>query len=159
VKVLVIGSGAREHALAWKLAQSPHVTEIYAAPGSDGMSRVAKPVNIKVADLNGLAQFAREKKIDLTVVGPEDPLVDGIVDLFQRKKLRIYGPSQKAARLEGSKAYAKDVMSRHGIQTGGHKTYDQPAPATPSMTDSPQPLWQHSSAARIRLTLPMHSKE
>jgi phosphoribosylamine--glycine ligase len=114
VKVLVIGSGAREHALAWKLAQSPHVTEIYAAPGSDGMSRVAMPVNIKVADLNGLAQFAREKKIDLTVVGPEDPLVDGSVDLFQRKKLRIYGPSQKAARLEGSKAYAKDVMSRHG---------------------------------------------
>src|SRR5690606_15829373 len=116
MKVLVIGSGAREHALAWKLAQSPHVTEMFAAPGSDGMARVAKPVNIKATDIPGLVAFAREKRIDLTVVGPEDPLVDGIVDAFQRKHLRIYGPSRKAARLEGSKAFAKDIMARHGIQ-------------------------------------------
>jgi phosphoribosylamine--glycine ligase len=140
MKVLVIGSGAREHALAWKLAQSPHVTQLYAAPGSDGMSRVAKPVNIKTSDLNGLLAFARETRIDLTVVGPEDPLVDGIVDLFQRRNLRIYGPSRKAARLEGSKSYAKDVMSRHGIQTGGHKTYDQPAPALEYLNNCDYPV-------------------
>ncbi len=140
MKVLVIGSGAREHALAWKLAQSPHVTEMFAAPGSDGMSRVAKPVNIKATDINGLAAFAREKRIDLTVVGPEDPLVDGIVDVFQRKHLRIYGPSRKAARLEGSKAFAKDIMSRHGIQTGGHKTYDQPGPALEYLDNCDYPV-------------------
>ncbi|MBK8206005.1 MAG: phosphoribosylamine--glycine ligase [Planctomycetes bacterium] len=140
MKVLVIGSGAREHALAWKLKQSPHVTELYAAPGSDGMCSVATPVNIKASDLNGLATFARDKKIDLTVVGPEDPLVEGIVDLFQKKHLRIYGPTRKASRLEGSKNFAKDIMSRHGIQTAGHKMYEQPAPALEYLKNCDYPV-------------------
>lgn len=140
MKVLVIGSGAREHALAWKLSQSPHVTKIYAAPGSQGMAGIAEPVNIKVDAHNELVAFARENKIDLTVVGPEDPLVAGIVDLFQRKHLRIYGPAAKAARLEGSKAFAKDVMSRHGIQTGGHKVYDKAAPALEYLANCDYPV-------------------
>ena len=140
MKVLVIGSGAREHALAWKLSQSPHVTKIFAAPGSDGMKPVAEPVNIKPEALNDLLAFAKEHKIDLTVVGPEGPLVDGIVDLFNRKNLRIYGPHAKGARLEGSKAYAKDVMSRHGIQTGGHKVYDKPEPAREYLNNCDYPV-------------------
>jgi phosphoribosylamine---glycine ligase len=140
MKVLVIGSGAREHALAAKLKQSPHVTKIYAAPGSDGMRDVAEPVKIKVEAHNELLAFARENKIDLTVVGPEDPLVAGIVDLFKKKNLRIYGPSAKAARLEGSKAYAKDVMARHGIQTGGHKVYEKPAPAKEYLSNCDYPV-------------------
>jgi phosphoribosylamine--glycine ligase len=140
MKVLVIGSGAREHALAAKLAKSPHVKKIYVAPGSEGMRDVAEPVNIKVEAHNELIAFAREKKIDLTIVGPEDPLVAGIVDQFQRKNLRIYGPSAKAARLEGSKAYAKDVMARHGIQTGGHKVYDKAAPAREFLNNCDYPV-------------------
>lgn len=140
MKVLVIGSGAREHALCWKLKQSPGVTRIYAAPGSDGIGQIAECVPIKVNELNALAAFAREQKIDLTVVGPEDPLVEGIVDLFQKKQLRIYGPTRKAARLEGSKDFAKDIMARHGIQTAGHKTYDQPAPALEYLRNCDYPV-------------------
>ncbi len=140
MKVLLIGSGGREHALAWKLRQSPHVKELFAAPGSDGMARFAKPVNIKPGALNELAQFAKENRIDLTVVGPEDPLVEGIVDLFQKKGLRIYGPTRKAARLEGSKAFSKDIMSRHGIQTAGHKVYDSPGPALEYLNNCDYPV-------------------
>jgi phosphoribosylamine---glycine ligase len=129
MKVLIIGSGAREHALAFKLSQSPHVTRIFAAPGSDGMAALARPVPIQPDDHKALLAFAREQAIDLTVVGPEDPLVNGITDLFRKRGLRIYGPSAKAARLEGSKVFAKDIMARHGIQTAGHKAYDQTEPA------------------------------
>lgn len=140
MRVLVIGSGAREHALVWKLKQSPHVTQIFAAPGSDAIATLAKCVNIKTSASQELVNFAREHKIDLTIVGPEDPLVAGLADLFQRKHLRIYGPVQKAARLEGSKAWAKDVMSRHGIQTGGHKTYEAPQPAIEYLKNCDYPV-------------------
>jgi len=140
MKVLVIGSGAREHALCWKLSQSPRVTQIFAAPGSDGISTLATLVPIKVNDHKALLDFAREQAIDLTVVGPEDPLVEGITDLFKKRGLRIYGPSAKAARLEGSKAYAKDIMARHGIQTAGHKTYDNPAPALEYLNNCDYPV-------------------
>jgi phosphoribosylamine---glycine ligase len=140
MKALVIGSGAREHALAWKLAQSPHVTRVFAAPGSDGMADVATLVKIAVNDRNALADFAHEQRVDLTVVGPEDPLVEGIADLFQRRRLRIYGPNRKAARLEGSKTFAKEIMSRHGIQTAGHKTYDSPAPALEYLNNCDYPV-------------------
>lgn len=140
MKVLIIGGGAREHALAWKLKQSPHVTKIYAAPGGEGMGAIAEPVNIKVGAFTELAAFAREKKVDLTVVGPEDPLVSGVVDFFQKRNLRIFGHTQRAARLEGSKAWAKDVMSRNGIQTGGHKTYDQPLPAIEYLKNCDYPV-------------------
>ena len=140
MKVLVIGSGAREHALAWKLGQSEQVTQVYVAPGSDGIGCVAKCVSIKVSDLKGLIQFARDEKIDLTVVRPEDPLVNGIVDRFQRRGLRIFGPGERAARLEGSKAYAKDIMSRHGIQTGGHKLYESVEPAMEYLANCDYPI-------------------
>lgn len=140
MKVLVIGSGAREHALIWKLKQSPHVSKIYAAPGGDGMAGLAESVNIKVSAFNDLSAFARDQKIDLTVVGPEDPLVGGIVDVFQKRHQRIFGPTQKAARLEGSKTWAKEVMSRHGIQTGGHKTYEQALPAIEYLKNCDYPV-------------------
>jgi phosphoribosylamine---glycine ligase len=140
MKVLVIGSGAREHALCWKLRQSKHVTEVFAAPGSDGMSRFAKSVPIGVNEIEKLVTFARENKIDLTVVGPEDPLVAGIVDSFRKKRLRIYGPSESAARLEGSKAFAKDVMRRHAIPTGGFKLYEKAQPALEYLKNCDYPV-------------------
>lgn len=140
MKVLVIGSGAREHALCWKLRQSRHVKEIYAAPGSDGMARFAKPVAIGATEIDKLVAFAKDNKIDLTVVGPEDPLCAGIVDRFKKKGLRIYGPSESAARLEGSKAFAKDVMRRHAIPTGGHKTYERAEPALEYLKNCDYPV-------------------
>jgi phosphoribosylamine--glycine ligase len=140
MKVLVIGSGAREHALCWKLRQSKHVTELFAAPGSDGISRFAKAVPIAVNEIEKLVTFARENKIDLTVVGPEDPLVAGIVDRFRKKGLRIYGPSESASRLEGSKAFAKDVMRRHAIPTGGFKLYEKAQPALEYLKNCDYPV-------------------
>ena len=140
MKVLVIGSGAREHALIWKLSQSDKVTKIFAAPGSDGISEIAECVDIAVDKTDELAKFARKTEVDLTVVGPEDPLVDGIVDEFERRGLKIFGPSEKAARLEGSKKYAKSVMSRHGIQTGGHKVYHRWEPAIAFLENCDYPV-------------------
>ncbi|CAG0974884.1 phosphoribosylamine---glycine ligase [Planctomycetaceae bacterium] len=140
MKVLVIGSGAREHALCWKLRQSKHVTELFAAPGSDGMSKFAKAVPIGVNEIDKLITFARENKIDLTVVGPEDPLCAGIVDRFKKKGLRIYGPSESASRLEGSKAFAKDVMRRHAIPTGGFKLYEKAQPALEYLKNCDYPV-------------------
>ena len=123
MKVLVIGSGAREHALIWKLKQSPKVTGIYAAPGSAAIAELAECVDIPVSDQPALVKFAMNEAIDLTVVGPEAPLVDGIVDRFQKRGLRVFGPTARAARLEGSKGYAKDVCGRHSIPTGYSRTF------------------------------------
>ncbi|MCF6228542.1 MAG: phosphoribosylamine--glycine ligase, partial [Planctomycetes bacterium] len=109
MKVLVIGSGAREHALIWKLEQSDKVSKIYAAPGSDGISAHAECVDIAADKTDELIKFAKKHEIDLTIVGPEDPLVNGITDKFEKRGLKIFGPSAKAARLEGSKKYAKEV--------------------------------------------------
>src|SRR4030095_3110436 len=125
MKLLVIGSGGREHALAWKLAQSVHVTRMWCAPGNAGIAeeRVAKTsalvecVNIGAEDLPKLLAFAKENRIDLTVVGPDNPLALGIVDLFQKNGLRIWGPNQKAAQFEASKAFSQMFMERHGIPT------------------------------------------
>ena len=119
MKILVIGSGGREHALAWKLAQSPQVTEVLVAPGNAGTATEAKcrNVDIKVADLDGLLALARSEGVAVTVVGPEVPLVAGVVDEFREAGLRIFGPTAAAAQLEGSKAYAKDFLARHGIPT------------------------------------------
>lgn len=140
MKVLVIGSGAREHALVWKLSQSPRVSKIYAAPGSDGMAHLAEKVDIRPDEINRLASYAKQQAIDLTVVGPEDPLANGIVDVFKQRGLRIFGPTQRAAQLEGSKAFAKDIMARHGIQTGGHKLYDKPEPAIAYLQNCDYPV-------------------
>lgn len=122
MKVLVIGGGGREHALVWKLAQSPKVTKIYAAPGNGGIGELAMNVPIPVSDLEGLLTFAKEEAIDLTVVGPEDPMVGGIVDRFQAEGLKIFGVHRQAAMLEGSKDVAKDFMRRHHIPTATYHT-------------------------------------
>ncbi len=117
MKVLVIGSGGREHALVWKLRQSPRVSSVFCAPGNGGISQLAECVPIKISDHGALAKFAREQGIGLTVVGPDDALAAGIVDHFEAAGLRIFGPSQSAARLESSKVFAKEFMLRHGIPT------------------------------------------
>ncbi len=124
MKVLVIGSGGREHALAWKLSQSPKLTEVITAPGNPGTALVGKNVDISVGDLKGLAEFAEKEGVALTVVGPEAPLVDGIVDLFHKRSLPIFGPVQAAAQLEGSKDFAKEFMREFGIPTAKYRTLD-----------------------------------
>ncbi|HLP16391.1 MAG TPA: phosphoribosylamine--glycine ligase [Bacteroidota bacterium] len=125
MNVLVIGSGGREHALAWKLKQSPRVTKLFCAPGNPGITSVAECVPIESDDLDALYHFARTQKIDLTVVGPEVPLVKGIVDLFEAGGLPIFGPSKAAAALEGSKVFAKHFMKRYGIPTARYETFDR----------------------------------
>jgi phosphoribosylamine---glycine ligase len=117
MKVLVIGSGGREHALAWKLRQSPRVAEVFIAPGNAGTVQIGKNVEVKLAELDQLLNFARRESIDLTVVGPDDVLAAGIVDLFETAGLRIFGPRREAALLESSKSFAKRFMVRHGIPT------------------------------------------
>ncbi len=126
MKVLVIGSGGREHAMAWKLSQSNKVNSVFVAPGNGGTHLNPKFKNIDLVDINLLADFAIEEKIDLTVIGPELPLSKGIVDLFRSKHLNIFGPTQKAAQLESSKDFAKDFMCRHKIPTAKYKTFKMP---------------------------------
>jgi phosphoribosylamine--glycine ligase len=115
LKVLVIGNGAREHALVWKLSKSPKVAEIYAASGNAGIANKAMIINVKPTDIESLAAVAQEKQIDLTVVGPEVPLAQGIVDIFQSRNLKIFGPSKVAAQIEASKVFAKELMQKYGI--------------------------------------------
>lgn len=122
MKVLVVGSGGREHALCWKIAQRPD-TEVYVAPGNIGMVDVATLVNIKVDDIAGLVDFAKAEEIDLTVVGPELPLTLGIVDAFQEAGLACFGPNKAAAKLEGSKAFSKELMKKYGIPTAAFDTF------------------------------------
>src|SRR6187455_2830463 len=137
MKLLVIGSGGREHALVWKLAQSPHVTQMWCAPGNAGigLERLSKNgasvecVNIGAEDLPKLLAFAQEKKADLTVVGPDNPLALGIVDLFQKNELRIWGPNQEAAQFESSKAFSQNFMEKYGIPTAAAGTFDEVAAA------------------------------
>jgi phosphoribosylamine--glycine ligase len=124
MKVLVVGSGGREHALVWKIAQSPRVKEVVCAPGNGGISRIARCIAIAADDLEGLARFAQDEKIDLTVVGPELPLTMGIVDLFQKEGLTIFGASKGAAQLEGSKAFAKDLMKKYNIPSAEYRVFD-----------------------------------
>lgn len=124
MKVLVIGSGAREHALAWKLAQSPKVQKVYVAPGNGGTALDPALSNLPITDLVALADFAAHERIALTVVGPEAPLAAGVVDLFRSRGLRIFGPTHGAAQLESSKAFAKDFMQRHGIPTARYASFD-----------------------------------
>lgn len=127
MKVLVVGQGAREHTLVWKIAQSPHVEKIYCIPGNPGIAALADcpPISLE-NDFADLADFAESEKIELTVVGPEAPLVDGIVDGFQARGLRAFGPDGKAAILEGSKNFAKELMAANGIPTARHRTFDNP---------------------------------
>ncbi len=123
MKVLVIGSGGREHALVWKISQSQMVSETFCAPGNAGISDLANLVDIKADDVDGLLNFAREKKIDLTIVGPELSLTLGIVDLFEGAGLKIFGPSKKAAELEGSKAFSKDLLKKYNIPSANYELF------------------------------------
>ncbi len=123
-KLLVVGSGGREHALVWKLAQSPEVEKIYAAPGNPGMRQLAECVDIAVDDIEALCDFAMQNKIDLTVVGPEAPLTLGIADRFKAQGLQVFGPSAAAARLEGSKAFSKNLFKKYGIPTADFEVFD-----------------------------------
>lgn len=123
MKVLVVGGGGREHALVWKIAQSPRVSKVYAAPGNAGIARQAECVPIGAADVEALLDFAREKKMDLTFVGPEAALTKGIVDKFEEAGLRIFGPRAKAAALEGSKVFAKNLMKKHHIPTAAFQVF------------------------------------
>ena len=145
MQILVVGSGGREHALVWKLKTSPLVRQIFVAPGNAGIGLMADTVNIKIDDLDGLARFASEKHIDLTVVGPELPLTLGIVDLFESKGLRIFGPSKKAAEIEGSKAFAKEFMRKYHIPTASFKTFDDKNEALSFARTAAYPLFIKAS--------------
>jgi len=129
MKALVIGNGGREHALAWKLAQSPRVQKVFVAPGNGGTAADTALVNVPITGLDALADFAQQQKVGLTVVGPEAPLAAGVVDLFRARGLRIFGPTRAAAQLESSKAFAKDFMRRHAIPTAAYATFDDAAAA------------------------------
>ena len=127
MKVLVIGSGGREHALCWKIAQSPKVTKVLCAPGNAGIAQVATCFpDIKSDDINALLKLARYEKVDLTVVGPEVPLTLGIVDRFELEKLKIFGPSLRGAKLEGSKVFCKDLMRKYGVPTADYQSFEDP---------------------------------
>ena len=140
MKILVVGSGGREHALAWKIAQSPLVTQIYAAPGNAGIARHAECVDITPDNIEGLLDFAKRKSVDLTVVGPEAPLCKGIVNLFQEHKLRIFGPDKEAAELEGSKVFCKNLLRRYGIPTPNFRVFNQAKVALQFIRSSQYPL-------------------
>lgn len=129
MKVLVIGSGGREHAICFKAAQSPKVEKLYCAPGNAGIAEIAECVPIPVMELEQLADFAEQEGIDFTIVGPDDPLVAGVVDVFEKRGLRVFGPRAKAAIIEGSKAFSKDLMKKYGIPTGAFETFDSPKDA------------------------------
>jgi len=135
MKVLVIGNGGREHALAWKLAQSPKVQVVYVAPGNGGTALDKRLSNVAITDLGELADFAQNEKVALTVVGPEAPLAAGVVDLFRARGLRVFGPSRSAAQLESSKAFAKAFMKRHGIPTAAYETFAD-APSAHAYVDT-----------------------
>ena len=140
MKILVVGGGGREHALAWKLAQSGHCTKLYAAPGNPGIAQVGECVAIGAEDVGSLLAFARDKAIDLTVVGPEAPLVAGIVDRFQAAGLRIFGPSAEAAQVEGSKAWCKEVMTHSAVPTAEYRTFTSPNDALTYIKNHEEPL-------------------
>ncbi|MDR6841271.1 phosphoribosylamine--glycine ligase [Pseudoxanthomonas sacheonensis] len=142
MKVLVIGSGGREHALAWKLAQSERVAEVIVAPGNAGTATESKcrNANVAVTNIDGLLTLARNAKVDVTVVGPEIPLVAGVVDRFREAGLRIFGPTAAAAQLEGSKAYAKDFLARHGIPTAFYSVFTEVEPALAYLRDKGAPI-------------------
>ncbi|MCX8574672.1 MULTISPECIES: phosphoribosylamine--glycine ligase [unclassified Gilliamella] len=142
MKVLVIGNGGREHALAWKAAQSPLVTKVFVAPGNAGtaLEPNLENINIKANDISGLLNFAQQQQIDLTIVGPEVPLVLGVVDSFQKAGLNIFGPTKSAAQLEGSKAFTKDFLARHQIPTAEYQTFTEIDPAIAYIRDKGAPI-------------------
>ena len=140
MKLLVIGSGGREHGLCWKLAGSNKVKKIYCAPGNGGTAEVAENIDIQSNDIDGLLEFALKNKIDLTIVGPEDPLLLGIVDRFEEKGLKVFGANKKAAQLEGSKDFSKRFMERHNVATAKYRTYNNYDNAVKGLDEFSYPL-------------------
>ena len=140
MKILVVGSGGREHALCWKIAQSEKVDKIYCAPGNAGIAEVAECVAIGAMEFEKLADFAQEKKIDLTVIGMDDPLVGGVVDVFEERGLKIFGPRKNAAILEGSKAFSKDLMKKYNIPTAAYENFDDPEKALAYLETASMPI-------------------
>ena len=140
MKILIVGSGGREHAIAWKVAQSPKVDKIYCAPGNAGISEYAECVDIGAMEFDKLVAFAKEKQIDLTVVGMDDPLVGGIVDAFEAEGLRVFGPRKNAAILEGSKAFSKDLMKKYDIPTAAYENFDDPQKALEYLETADMPI-------------------
>ncbi len=140
MKVLIVGSGGREHAIAWKVAQSPRVEKIYCAPGNAGIGQIAECVPIGAMEFDKLVAFAREKAIDLTVIGMDDPLVGGIVDAFEAAGLRVFGPRKNAAILEGSKAFSKDLMKKYHIPTAAYACFDSASDALAYLETAKMPI-------------------
>lgn len=140
MKILVIGSGGREHALVWKLASSPRVSKLYCAPGNAGISQLATCVPLSATDLTGLKTFAEQEAVDLTVVGPEAPLALGIADLFRENKLKVFGPTRNAAKIESSKTFAKNLMMRQRIPTAAAQTFETVRPALDYLEQSSLPI-------------------
>ena len=140
MNVLVIGGGGREHTLVWKISQSPNVDKVYCAPGNAGIAQLAECVPISVTDIDTLVQFADQHEIDLTVVGPEVPLVAGVVDAFQAQGLTIFGPSQKAAEIEGSKIFAKYIMDKYNVPTARYQTFTDAKEAIRYVKKQPAPV-------------------
>ena len=140
MKVLITGSGGREHAIAWKVAQSKKVDKLYCAPGNAGIAQIAECVDIGVMDFDKLTAFAREKEIDLTIIGPDDPLAAGAVDAFEAAGLKVFGPRKNAAVLEGSKAFSKDLMKKYNIPTASYETFDSPEAALTYLETAPMPI-------------------
>ena len=140
MKVLIVGSGGREHAIAWKVAQSPKVDKIYCAPGNAGIAEYAECVPISAMEFDKLAAFAKEHEVDLTVIGMDDPLVGGIVDVFEAQGLRVFGPRKNAAILEGSKAFSKDLMKKYNIPTVAYETFTDPYKALEYLQTAKMPI-------------------
>ena len=140
MKVLIVGSGGREHTIAWKVAQSKKVDKIYCAPGNAGIGQIAECVNIGAMEFDKLVAFAKENTIDLTIIGMDDPLVGGVVDAFEKEGLRVFGPRKNAAILEGSKAFSKDLMKKYNIPTAAYETFDSPDKALEYLETSKYPI-------------------
>lgn len=142
MNILIIGNGGREHALAWKAAQSPLADKVFVAPGNAGtaLEHKVENVNISATDIPALVKFAQDKQIGLTIVGPEAPLVIGVVDAFRATGLKIFGPTQAAAQLEGSKAFTKDFLARHKIPTAEYQNFTEVEPALAYLSEKGEPI-------------------
>lgn len=140
MKVLIIGSGGREHAIAYKVSENPKVDKLYCAPGNAGIAELAECVDIAVNDFAALADFAQNEKINLTIVGPDDPLVGGIVDVFEERGLRVFGPRKNAAIIEGSKVFSKNLMKKYNIPTAEYEVFDHPAQAVAYLQNCKYPI-------------------
>lgn len=140
MKVLIVGGGGREHAIAWKCSQSKRVSKLYAAPGNAGIAELAECVDISVMDAPALVKFAKENEIDLTIIGPDDPLVAGVADAFMEAGLRVFGPAKNAAIIEGSKAFSKDLMKKYNIPSAAYETFDNPDDALAYLETAKMPI-------------------